>query len=60
MTLNLRNAKVVELVCDSCGYKACADGDMFCEDYRRASIVTREEYERRHVEEQRQVLGRVA
>lgn len=43
-------AKVVELVCEACGYRCCAEGVLLCEDARRAGFCTREEYERRHVE----------
>lgn len=41
---------VVELVCEACGYRCCAEGVQLCEDAKRAGFVTREEYERRHVE----------
>jgi hypothetical protein len=58
--MNARDAKVVELVCESCGYRACAEGDLLCEDAKRAGFCTREEYERRHVESERQKLGALA
>lgn len=58
--MNARDAKVVELVCQSCGFSHCAKSVLMCPDARKAGVCTREEYERRHVEESRQVLGRVA
>ena len=41
-----------EIVCDSCGYRCCAEGIELCKDARRekAGFCTREEYERRRVE----------
>lgn len=31
------------MVCSACGTKACADGDLMCEESRSASIVVRRE-----------------
>jgi len=60
--MNARDAKVVELVCSSCGFRSCGEGHSMCKDAVKkvAGVCTREEYERRHVEEQRQVVGRAA
>ncbi len=51
--MNARDARVVELVCEACGYSVCAKGVLLCPDARRSGVCTREEYERRYVEEQR-------
>ena len=51
---NLRHAKVVELVCEECGFAHCLKGVLMCPNARTAGVCTREEYERRHVEEQQQ------
>lgn len=50
MATDLRHAKVVELVCSSCGFRHCAAGVLMCPNARTAGVCTREEYERRHVE----------
>ena len=54
--MNARDAKVVELVCESCGFRSCTEARGMCRDafLKVAGVCTREEYERRHVEEQRQ------
>jgi hypothetical protein len=52
---------VLELVCDACGFRHCAEGVLLCDDARRAGFCTRDEWERRHdVEERRQERGRAA
>lgn len=51
--MNARDAKQVELVCESCGFAHCAKGVLMCKDALRSGFCTREEYERRHVEEGR-------
>jgi hypothetical protein len=43
--------KVLETVCDACGYRSCAEGELLCENAKRAGFCTREEYERRRLEE---------
>jgi hypothetical protein len=60
--MNARDAKVVELVCTSCGYRSCTEARRMCRDafLKVAGVCTREEYERRHVESERQRLGRAA
>jgi len=60
--MNARDAKVVELVCESCGYRSCTEGRGMCRDafLKVAGVCTREEYERRHVESERQKLGAAA
>lgn len=62
MATNLRHAKVVELVCESCGFSHCAQRVLMCQDAGRglAGVLTREEYERRHIESGGRVLGRAA
>lgn len=57
--MNARDAKVVELVCESCGYRSCTVGRGMCRDafLKVAGFCTREEYERRHVEERAQASG---
>jgi hypothetical protein len=52
--------KILELVCEACGFRHCAEGVLMCEEARRAGFCTRDEYERRHAEEQRQVVERAA
>jgi len=49
--------KVIELVCESCGFRVCAAGVLLCGDAKRAGFCTREEYERRHVESEGQKVG---
>jgi hypothetical protein len=60
--MNARDAKVVELVCESCGYRSCAEARGMCRDafLKVAGVCTREEYERWHVESERQMLGAAA
>ena len=43
---------VLELVCDSCGYRCCAAGEMLCDAAleKKASFCTRDEWERRRVD----------
>jgi len=52
--VDMRGAKVVELVCESCGYRHCAQGVLMCGDAQKAGFCTREEFERRHVDAKRQ------
>jgi hypothetical protein len=60
--MNARDAEVVELVCESCGYRSCTEARGMCRDafLKVAGVCTREEYERRHVESERQKLGAAA
>lgn len=60
MAVDARGAQVLTLVCEACGFRACTEGDLLCENAKRVGFCTREEYERRHVEERRQRLGAVA
>lgn len=54
--MNARDAKVVELICSSCGFRSCGEGQSMCKDAvkKAAGVCTREEFERRHVETKRQ------
>lgn len=58
--MNARDAKVVELVCEACGFAHCTKGVLMCPDARMAGACTRDEYERRHVEGGRQKLRAAA
>ena len=60
--VDMRGAKVVELVCESCGFRSCTEARGMCRDsfLKVAGVCTREEYERRHVESERLKLGRPA
>lgn len=49
-TRDARDARILELVCDSCGYRVCTEGILLCDNARRAGFCTREEYERRRIE----------
>jgi hypothetical protein len=59
MATDMRDAKVVNLVCESCGFSHCAKGVLMCKDGAKglAGVVSREEYERRHVESGSQRVG---
>lgn len=58
--MNARDAQVIELVCEACGFRHCSEGVLMCKDARSAGICTRKEYERRHVESVRQKARAVA
>jgi hypothetical protein len=58
--VNARDAQVIELVCEACGYRHCSEGVLMCKDARKAGICTREEFELRHVEAERRKLRAAA
>lgn len=45
--------QIIELICDSCGFRCCAQGMQLCEDALNgvAGFCTRDEWERRRVEQ---------
>jgi|GEM_PF-3958821 len=58
--MNARDAEVVELVCEACGFAHCLKAVLMCPSALTAGVCTREEYERRHVEERQQRMGAAA